>query len=171
MKLRYGRGFTLEEIKNAGLNAKFARTIGIAVDYRRQNTSMEVRDMNVKRLKAYLAKLILFPSKASRRLSKKMADVKEQKPRKQIVPDATTEKLNSAAAKEQVKEKEVMPLQEPKLREKPQGITPEMKAAKAYTRLRIEKVKAKYAGIRRKRAELAQKEAEEKASKAAQQGT
>ncbi len=167
MKLRYGRGFTLEELKNAGLNAKFARTIGIAVDHRRQDTSMETRDLNVKRLKAYLSKLILFPSQRSKKLAKKMADVKEQKPRKQIVPDATTEKLNSAAAKEQVKEKMVMGLQEPKLREKPQSITPEMKGKKSYYTLRLEKVKAKYAGIRKKRAELAQKEAEEKASKAA----
>jgi large subunit ribosomal protein L13e len=167
MKTRYGRGFTLEELKNAGLNAKFARTIGIAVDYRRQDTSMETRDLNAKRLKAYLAKLILFPSKRSKKLAKKPEAMTDKKPRKQIVPDAPTEKLNSAAAKEQPKEKLVMPAQEPKLREKPQTITPEMKGTKTYYKLRLERVKAKYAGIRKKRAELAQKEAEEKASKAA----
>ena len=168
MKTRYGRGFTLEELKNAGLNAMFARTIGISVDCRRQDTSMETRDLNVKRLKAYLAKLILFPSQRSKKLAKKpeaMADVK--KVRKQIVADAPTEKLNSAAAKEQKTDKVVLPAQEPKLREKPQTITPEMKGAKSYYKLRVERVKAKYAGIRKKRAELAQKEAEEKAAKAA----
>ena len=154
MKIRYGRGFTLEELKNAGLNAKFARTIGIAVDHRRQDTSMETRDLNVKRLKAYLAKLILFPSKNSRRLAKKMTD---SKPRKLIVADATQEKLNSAAAKKQVKEKEVLPMQPQKLREKPQGITEDMKKDKIYYKLRVEKVKAKYAGIRKKRADLAKK--------------
>ena len=167
MKVRYGRGFTLEEIKNAGLNAKYARTIGISVDYRRQNSGMETRDLNVKRLKAYLAKLILFPSKTSKKLAKKMADTKDQKPRKLIVPDATAEKLNSAAAKEQVKEKTVVPMQEPKLREKPQSITPEMKATKNFCKLRLEWTKAKYVGVRRKRAELAAREAEEKAAKAA----
>merc|ERR1712173_287102 len=35
LKQRAGRGFTLEEIKAAGLSKKFARTIGIAVDHRR----------------------------------------------------------------------------------------------------------------------------------------
>jgi large subunit ribosomal protein L13e len=46
-KLRYGRGFTLQEIKKAGLTPKFARTIGIAVDHRRQDTSEESLQMNV----------------------------------------------------------------------------------------------------------------------------
>jgi large subunit ribosomal protein L13e len=40
-KLRYGRGFTLEEIKKAGLTPQFARTVGIAVDWRRTDTSEE----------------------------------------------------------------------------------------------------------------------------------
>ena len=35
-KVRAGRGFTLAEIKAAGLTAAYARTIGIAVDHRRQ---------------------------------------------------------------------------------------------------------------------------------------
>merc|ERR1739842_191202 len=41
LKQRAGRGFTLEEIKAAGLSKKFARTIGIAVDHRRRNKSVE----------------------------------------------------------------------------------------------------------------------------------
>eukprot|EP00826_Nyctotherus_ovalis_P008940 TRINITY_DN1232_c0_g4_i2.p1 TRINITY_DN1232_c0_g4~~TRINITY_DN1232_c0_g4_i2.p1 ORF type:complete len:270 (-),score=89.51 TRINITY_DN1232_c0_g4_i2:102-800(-) len=165
MKVRYGRGYTLEELKLAGLNAAYARTIGIAVDHRRQDTSMETRDLNVKRLKAYLSKLILFPTKNSRKMAKKMADTKDAKPRKLIVEEATADKLSSAAAKKQVQGKEVLPLQEQMVREKPQGITAEMKAEKAFTKLRTEKVRAKYDGVRRKRAELARKEAEEKAAK------
>merc|ERR1712008_518114 len=39
-KARIGRGFTLEEIKAAGMGKKYARTIGIAVDVRRRNKSM-----------------------------------------------------------------------------------------------------------------------------------
>ena len=35
IKQRLGRGFTLEEIKAAGLGKNEARTIGIAVDHRR----------------------------------------------------------------------------------------------------------------------------------------
>ena len=40
-KVRYGKGFTFEELKRAKLTAAFARTVGIAVDHRRQNTSEE----------------------------------------------------------------------------------------------------------------------------------
>jgi large subunit ribosomal protein L13e len=177
MKTRYGRGFTLEELRLAGLNPGFARSVGIAADHRRQDTSLEMRDLNVKRLKAYLAKLILFPSKTSRQLAKKagaakaepMTEVKKEqkseKPHKVILPEAPADKLSSAAAKEQKTEKVVMPAPERKLREKPQSITAEMKAAKTYYRIRLEKTKAKYHGIREKRAKIAQKEAEEKATK------
>eukprot|EP00659_Diplonema_papillatum_P021588 gene21588-33210_t len=37
MKSRAGKGFTLEEVKAAGFSAKYARTIGVAVDHRRRN--------------------------------------------------------------------------------------------------------------------------------------
>merc|ERR1712232_1200033 len=39
MRSRHGRGFTLEELKEAGINRKVARTIGISVDHRRRNKS------------------------------------------------------------------------------------------------------------------------------------
>ncbi|VDN06691.1 unnamed protein product [Thelazia callipaeda] len=64
-KVRLGRGFTLEELKTAGISKKHARTIGIAVDYRRTNRSLESLQLNVKRLKEYKSKLILFPKKLS----------------------------------------------------------------------------------------------------------
>jgi len=66
-KVRLGRGFSLAELKEAGLTAAFAQTIGIAVDHRRINRSVEHLQANVERLKAYKGKLILFPKK---RLSK-----------------------------------------------------------------------------------------------------
>ncbi|KAJ1073641.1 hypothetical protein K5549_021767, partial [Capra hircus] len=46
-KVRAGRGFSLEELRVAGIHKKVARTIGISVDPRRRN------------------KLILFPRKPS----------------------------------------------------------------------------------------------------------
>uniref|UniRef100_H2Z371 60S ribosomal protein L13 n=1 Tax=Ciona savignyi TaxID=51511 RepID=H2Z371_CIOSA len=64
-KQRFGRGFTLEELKAAGINRHFARTIGISVDHRRRNKSTESLQMNVQRLKEYRSKLILFPKKLS----------------------------------------------------------------------------------------------------------
>jgi large subunit ribosomal protein L13e len=42
-KQRLGRGFTLAELKTAGLNASYAMTVGIAVDYRRTNACEEGR--------------------------------------------------------------------------------------------------------------------------------
>lgn len=36
-RVKMGRGFTLGEIKAAGLGVRFARSIGIAVDHRRKN--------------------------------------------------------------------------------------------------------------------------------------
>jgi large subunit ribosomal protein L13e len=62
-KERTGRGFTIAELKKAGLGRHYARTIGIAVDYRRRNKSVEGLQKNVQRLKEYMSKLILFPKK------------------------------------------------------------------------------------------------------------
>ncbi|KAH7323616.1 putative 60S ribosomal protein L13 [Rhexocercosporidium sp. MPI-PUGE-AT-0058] len=62
-RVRAGRGFTLSELKEAGIPRKLAPTIGISVDPRRQNLSTESLAVNVERLKAYQARLILFPRK------------------------------------------------------------------------------------------------------------
>jgi len=62
-KVRLGKGFTLEELKAAGLTARYARTVGIAVDHRRTNKSAESLLANVARLEEYKSKLIVFPKK------------------------------------------------------------------------------------------------------------
>lgn len=59
-KVRAGRGFTYTELKAAGLNPKYAKTIGIAVDHRRINRSTEAFDVNVARLQKYKKSLIIF---------------------------------------------------------------------------------------------------------------
>uniref|UniRef100_A0A2I3RLQ3 Large ribosomal subunit protein eL13 n=1 Tax=Pan troglodytes TaxID=9598 RepID=A0A2I3RLQ3_PANTR len=51
-----GRGFSLEELRVAGIHKKVAQIVGIAVDPRRRNKSIA----NVQRLKEYLSKLIFF---------------------------------------------------------------------------------------------------------------
>mmetsp|Transcript_16049 Transcript_16049/g.19667 ORF Transcript_16049/g.19667 Transcript_16049/m.19667 type:complete len:240 (-) Transcript_16049:31-750(-) len=61
MKIRQGKGFSLLELKKAGLNPKYARTIGISVDVRRKNRSNEGLMRNVARLKKYQSSLVLFP--------------------------------------------------------------------------------------------------------------
>merc|ERR1712093_925348 len=61
-RARLGRGFTLEEVKEAGFtNPKTATSLGIAVDYRRRNRSEQSLRTNVQRLKEYQARLVVFP--------------------------------------------------------------------------------------------------------------
>jgi len=64
MRVRQGRGFTLEELKTAGINAKEALNIGIAVDHRRRNKNVETLQANVARLNAYKQRLVLFPRRS-----------------------------------------------------------------------------------------------------------
>lgn len=93
-KVRAGRGFTLDEIKKAGmciqsveifynfcpgLSAAFARSIGVSVDHRRRNKSVESLQRNVQRLKEYKSKLILFPRHPNKKLKKGEATEEERK--------------------------------------------------------------------------------------------
>lgn len=63
---RLGRGFTIDEIKAAGLTPRYAATIGISVDARRKNISEESLNTNTQRLKTYLSKLVLYPVNAKK---------------------------------------------------------------------------------------------------------
>ena len=105
-KIRYGRGFTLDELKKAKLTPRFARTVGIAVDHRRQDTSEETYQLNVQRLENYKSKLILFPKRAN-------------KPKKGEINDSTAEKLQSDAAKNQNKQLHILPRVKDDTQEKP----------------------------------------------------
>jgi large subunit ribosomal protein L13e len=69
-KVRLGRGFTLAEVKAAGITAAYAKTIGICVDARRSNKSQESLDLNTKRITDYLASIVVFPKR------KASADIK-----------------------------------------------------------------------------------------------
>ena len=131
-KRRLGRGFTLEELKEAGIPSKLAPTIGIAVDHRRHNRSLESLQENVNRLKAYKANLVLFP----RRMKKPKAG------------DASAEELKAVA---QIKDT-VMPLTKAPATVQKVQITEEMRNEKAYSTLRLERMNARMAGVRAKRA-------------------
>ena len=93
-RARLGRGFTLAEIKGAGIQPAEAKTIGIAVDRRRHNKSNESLQRNIQRLQEYRSKLILFPKKLT-------------KPKK---ADSTAEEIAKAI---QIKST-VLPLSRPK---------------------------------------------------------
>ncbi|XP_044740813.1 60S ribosomal protein L13 [Chrysoperla carnea] len=140
-KVRAGRGFTLDEIKAAGLNAAFARTVGIAVDYRRRNKSVESLQQNVQRLKEYRSKLILFP-------------LNNKKVRK---GEATEEERKLAT---QLKTK-VMPIRQPAAKLKTQVLTKDAKKFSAFNFLRKARADAKLVGIRAKRAKDAAENTED----------
>ncbi|TIC90967.1 60S ribosomal protein L13-2 [Colletotrichum higginsianum] len=65
-KVRAGRGFTLDELKAAGIPRLYAPTIGISVDGRRKNLSEESLAANVARLKAYKERLVVFPRRSNK---------------------------------------------------------------------------------------------------------
>merc|ERR1719497_192957 len=71
MKLRLGRGFTLDELREAKISPKMARTIGISVDHRRRNRCTESLQTNANRLKLYKSKLLIFPKKSGKKSVKK----------------------------------------------------------------------------------------------------
>ncbi|KAI9470444.1 50S ribosomal protein L13e [Zychaea mexicana] len=142
MKLRAGRGFTLEEIKEAGINKKVARTIGIAVDHRRRNHSQESLELNVQRLKAYKAKLIVFPRKAGK---PKQGD-------SEAAEVASAVQLRGG----------ILPIQQIAAAPEARAITADEKSVNAFKKLRYARSEARTLGAREKRA---RDKAEEEANK------
>ncbi|XP_050307061.1 60S ribosomal protein L13 [Anthonomus grandis grandis] len=132
-KVRAGRGFTLQELKAAGLNARFAKTVGIAVDVRRRNKSVESIQLNAQRLKEYKSKLILFPVHQKAKLRAGEATAEERKVATQLTG-------------------EVLPIRQPALRTKARVPTEEEKNFNAYVTLRKARADARLVGIRAKRA-------------------
>jgi len=106
-KLRIGRGFTLEELKAAGIPRKQALSIGVTVDHRRRNQSEESLKLNADRLKEYKSKLLVFPRKGDSHLRKgdtsmsKLKDV-QQNVCKTILPvvKASAEKARKVTDEE-----------------------------------------------------------------------
>ncbi|GJP47468.1 hypothetical protein CLOM_g6653 [Closterium sp. NIES-68] len=139
-KIREGRGFTPAELREAGIPIRVARTIGISVDSRRRNRSLESLQANVARLKAYKAKLVVFP----RRTKKPKAG------------DASPEELAAAVQHTGA----VIPIVRPAKDVPLAAVTEELRAGKVYETLRQERTTARLAGIRKKRA--LEKEKEEK---------
>ncbi|KAG5721724.1 60S ribosomal protein L13, partial [Termitomyces sp. T112] len=130
-KVREGRGFTLAELKEAGIGRKEARGVGIVVDHRRRNLSEEGKKVNVERLKAYKARLIVFPRKAG-------------KPKK---GDSSAEDLKASTTRAAI------PLPSVDVAEAPRKITAEEREFEAYKTLRTARANARYEGARKARAQ------------------
>lgn len=138
MKTRAGRGFSLEELKGAGIPRKVAPTIGIAVDHRRKNRSLEGLQANIQRLKTYSARLVIFPRRAGQPKA----------------GDSAPEELATAT---QV-QGDYMPIVGEKPTVELVKVTDEMKAFRAYAKLRLERTNKRHAGARLKKAAEAEKE-------------
>ncbi|EOY25397.1 60S ribosomal protein L13 [Theobroma cacao] len=128
MKLRAGRGFSLEELKAAGISKKLAPTIDTAVDHRRKNRSLESLQANVQRLKTCKAKL--------------------------VAGDSTPEELATAT---QV-QGPYIPIAGDKPSVELVKVTEEMKSFKAYNKLRVERMNERHIGARMKKAAEAEQE-------------
>ena len=63
MQIRLGKGFISDELKKSKILRKLVKTIGIAVDHRR-NWCTESLQANLEQLKLYMSKLLLFPEKS-----------------------------------------------------------------------------------------------------------
>eukprot|EP00918_Siedleckia_nematoides_P061325 GHVU01133827.1.p2 GENE.GHVU01133827.1~~GHVU01133827.1.p2 ORF type:complete len:149 (+),score=37.68 GHVU01133827.1:147-593(+) len=131
MKQRLGKGFSLEELKAAGVSKKAAHSIGIAVDHRRKNRSSESLTVNTKRLENYLARLVVFARRSSKTQEGKkkegkrgMGGIPADKPKSAVGP-VSQQKLAIA-----------MPLPKEAKKEKARAITEEEKRFMAYATLR-----------------------------------
>merc|ERR1719171_494221 len=141
-KVKLGKGFTPDELKEAGIPKKLAKTVGIAVDHRRKNRSAEGLQENVARLKLYKSKLMVLPRKS--------------KAKKGPIPDTTRQEALNVP---QNTTKEIIPLPKPALKEKARAITDEEKAFSAKTTLRTAWANKHYDGRKRKRADDKEKAA------------
>lgn len=72
------------ELKAAGLNARFVRTVGIVVDPSRRNKSVEFIQLNAHRLKEYKSKLILFQVYIKNKIRAEEATEEERKVASQV---------------------------------------------------------------------------------------
>ncbi|GFZ46043.1 60S ribosomal protein L13 [Saitozyma sp. JCM 24511] len=139
IRVREGRGFTLSEIKLAGIPKKQAKGLGIVVDHRRRSKSEEGQKLNVERLKEYRSRLVVFPRKAGKPKS----------------GDATGDDLTAHITRA------VPSIPSTYEAEAPRAITEEEKEVDAFTTLRLARAAQRNEGQRKKRAEA--KAAEEAA--------
>merc|ERR1711865_1189250 len=129
MKLRLGKGFTLDELREAKIAPKLAPTIGISVDHRRRNRCTESLRENVKRLKLYKSKLLVFPRGSGKKCVKK--------------GDTPRADLQNVA---QNTLKEIIAIPKTALRIKARKITDEEKEKSAYKILKKARTNKKYLG-------------------------
>jgi large subunit ribosomal protein L13e len=150
IRVRAGRGFSLEELKAAGVNANTAATLGVAVDHRRRNKSTASLNENAARLKTYLSKLTIFPRKSGAKHLKK--------------GDATAAERKAATQFSG----EILPIRQPAPTTTFVKIADVKTTGRAYATLRKARSDAKLVGRRAKRAAEAAAEKKPAADAAAE---
>jgi len=140
-RVRAGRGFSLAELKEAKIPKNFALSIGIPVDHRRRNKSVEALQANVARLNEYRSKLILFPRKT-------------KTPKK---GDSAAEDLK--AAEQVVRTHTAFPIIPTAPGVSERKIEAGEKDRNAFRELRVARADARNAGQRAKRAKAKEEEA------------
>jgi large subunit ribosomal protein L13e len=126
-RVRAGKGFSLGELKQAGISRKAARKVGIAVDHRRRNKSVEGLRVNEARLNFYKSKVVIHKGPAPQGFQK--GSIEGAK----LITKHMPAKLATVV-------------------ETHGKITKEMAEFSAYHTLRKARSTAKYHGIRAKRA-------------------
>jgi len=134
MKVREGYGFTLRELKDAGVHKREARGLGIKVDHRRRNKSEEGLKVNVVRLKLYKAKLIVFPKRTRNSVYLKKKGEKMDTDKKGETRFTESSVPYSKVDKNELN-REAIPIPGP-IHEAPRKITKEEREVNAYQTLR-----------------------------------
>ena len=122
----------------AKISKKEALGIGIAVDHRRRNKCNESLQLNVQRLKAYKARLVVFPTKKGAEW---------------------TDDMKSA---EQLTTPNVLPIKQKQDKLEVRAITDDEKEFRAYAKIRIERANKRQVGPRFVAARKAAEEAAKK---------
>merc|ERR1711865_94968 len=133
-----GKGFTLDELREAKISPKKARTIGIAVDHRRRNRCTESLQANVARLKLYMNKLLVFPRKSGKKSVKK--------------GDTAKSELQNVA---QNTLKEIIPVEKPVIKIEVRKITPAEKEASVFKKMQKARINKKKLSDKLKKAKVA----------------
>jgi large subunit ribosomal protein L13e len=127
-KVRLGKGFSLAELKAAGLTSAYARTVGIAVDFRRVNRSVESLNANVARLNDYKSNLVVFPK---RRGVIKSGDASKDETKAVTQFSGIVQPLKKAVSEIVMED-----------------VTDEMTSSVCYTQMRVAQAETKVAGYR-----------------------
>lgn len=137
----------IDRTQEAGIPRKMAPTIGISVDPRRQNLSEESLAANVERLKAYKARLVLFPRSAK---SPKQGEVSAE--------EAKKHHESGHEGKVMVVNKALMPIHN-KATFQEGKVSDYTSEEAAYRKLREARSEARLVGKREKRAKAKEEEA------------